>query len=147
MAKIFITGNVFVIKSTISLEKLKLLEKYRPEALKLKNEEGEAIFGVGTGSSNISKNGASFKEATLDEAKLACMTLPFPAGTENAKECVKDFLGLSFLNLQKVERGYEAALRGIEDDMALIEENIAFDSESGDDAGEFIDTESAGDDE
>lgn len=126
MAKIFIAGNVFVVQSSVQLEKLRLLEKYRPESLKLKDEDGNVVFVVGTGSGSINNIGVSFKDASHDEHKLACITLPVPFGTEDAKKYVADYVGLSFLNLQNIESRLEAALEDIEDDMAEILGSITY---------------------
>ena len=94
MAKIIIAGNVFVVTSSHSLESIKLLEKYRPDALILKDDKGEPVFKVGTGTNaSINKNGVCFNAATHDDQKLACMTFPIPPDTEDAKNYTTEFVG------------------------------------------------------
>ncbi len=123
-AKINIAGNVFVITSAYSLEQLKQVERYRPEALTLKDEDGNVTFAVGTGSSSFGKIGVSFNDTTYDEHKLACITLNIPNGTQDAKQYVADYVGMAFLKLQNIEARLSGVLEEIEDIEAEIRGNI-----------------------
>jgi len=125
MAKILVAGNVFVIQSDIQLEKLRKLEKYQPDALKIFDDNGSILFAVGTGSASISKIGISFSEASHDEKKLACVTQPIPTGTEDVKSYIADRIGHSFLNLQKIEAGIGNALIQVEKDLQAIMSSIS----------------------
>lgn len=130
MAKITIVGDAMVVTSTKTLENLKTLEKYRPKALRLyeTNDEGkrEEIFTVGTtkGTGSINQYGASFASSTHDEAKLATITLPIPAGTADAKEYAAEKIGVAITLLNKVEAQIDGALADVAADKAKVLENI-----------------------
>ena len=52
MAKIMVAGDAVVVTSDMKLEDIKLVKKYRPEALTLfegEGEEKEPVFKIGIG--------------------------------------------------------------------------------------------------
>ena len=125
MAKTTIAGNSFVITSEVSLADLETVQKYRPSALALIDEETkEAYFKVGIGASSANEHGISFGGVTNDEKKLATATLPIPSDTEDAKEYVLDKAGLALANLAKVEAGIATALADIKKERETIAANI-----------------------
>jgi hypothetical protein len=125
MAKVTIAGNSFVITSDIALSDLETVQKYRPSALALVDEETkETYFKVGIGSSSANDHGISFGGVTNDDKKLATATLPIPADVEDAKEYVLDKAGLALANLGKVEAGIKGALEDIKKERETIAANI-----------------------
>ncbi len=130
MARITIVGDALTVTSSKKLEDLKLLEEYRPKALRLTeaNADGkqEEIFRVSTttGKGSINQYGASFASATHDDAKLATITMEIPAGTEDAVEYAAKRYGLAVLLLNRVEAGVDAALEDIKSEMRDIRANI-----------------------
>lgn len=127
MAKITIAGEAVVITSSMKLEDLRKIAKYRPDALTLKGgEDGkEPIFCVcvtkGTGS--INNNGASFSSATHDDQKLATITM-MASEDGDIKEAVAEKYGVPVLNLNKLEATLPAVLAEIDAEKASILENI-----------------------
>ena len=117
MSKITIAGEAVVITSSMKLEDLKTIAKYRPDALTLKGgEDGkEPIFtiGVGAGAGDISKYGASFATESHDEKKLATITLSAVGATGDIKEYVADMIGSAKINLDKLEEKLPAVLEEI----------------------------------
>lgn len=106
MAKIVVAGNSLVVVSAVKLEDLKLVNKYRPEALVLKGGEDnkEEIFRVGVtecGAGEIGKFGVFFGGETHDEEKFATVTI-CNAGIAD-KEEIADKYGAALMNLNKVE--------------------------------------------
>lgn len=130
MAKITIAGDAVVITSSQKLDDIKMLEKYRPNALVLyeTNDSGkkEAVFKVGstTGKGEIGRYGASFASTTHDDDKLATITMAMPAGVTDAKKAVADMVGVAILNLNKVEEQFAAAIAEVAAEKAAIEANI-----------------------
>lgn len=127
MAKITIAGDAVVVTSALKLEDIKTVEKYRPQALVLMEEE-EPIFAICTtkGAGSINENGASFGRETHDANKFASITMIDIAGksSEEIKEKVADELGSAIINLNKLEAALPAVLEEIAADKALVMSNI-----------------------
>lgn len=128
MAKIVIAGDAVVITSSLKLEDIKTIQKYRPKELVLKGgEDGkEPIFAIGAGSGygNINEVGASFGGTTHDEEKLATITMVANAGTEDVKNWVADRLGGAIINLNKLEEKLPGVLAEITAQKATVMSNI-----------------------
>lgn len=131
MAKITIAGDAVVITSSMKLEDLKTIAKYRPKALNLRGgEDGkELIYSVAVGrdgsNGEINKNGAVFTSATHDDAKLATITM-YAAHTENdIKEVVADQIGAAIINLSKLEETLPAVLDEITAEKAAVMDSIS----------------------
>ena len=128
MANIIIAGDAAVVKSTMKLEDIKTIEKYRPKELILKGgEDGkEPIFAIGTtsGTGNINSVGASFGSETRDDDKLACITLIISGATGDVKDWVADRLGAAIINLNKLEQKLPAVLAEIAAEKAEVVSNI-----------------------
>ena len=107
MAKVIIAGDAIVTKSDITLEELKLVKKYRPNALKVMGgEDGkEVIFKVDvsekSSSGSINTYGATFAKA--DESGKAVITMVLPEGEKDAKTYAEDKIGVGILHLLAVE--------------------------------------------
>ena len=129
-AKIKVVGNVAVVESEAKLETIKKLQKYRPDSLRLyegtgkDKEEVFAICAAPKGNGSINAYGASFSTSTTTDGK-AIITLMIPEGTQNAKEWVKETVGVAILNLNKVEAQFAAANEEIDHELADIEANIS----------------------
>ena len=127
MSKVNIAGNSYVITSSVSMEDLETVAKYRPAALTLVDEESkETYFKVGVGTtSSVNDHGISFSGVTNDDRKLATATLPISPDIEGeAKDYVLDKAGLAIANLNKVEEGIAAVLEEIQSERDTIAENI-----------------------
>ena len=127
-AAIKIVGGVAVIESSLKLEDIKKLAKYRPAALSLfegtgKDKEEVFQIGAGRGYGSISTYGASFGSHTTTDGK-ATITIEIPEGTEDPKAYIADKVGVAILNLNKVEAQFEAANTEIDDEIAAINANI-----------------------
>lgn len=126
MAKISIAGQAVVVTSAMALEDIKTIKKYRPKALILKGgEDGkEPIFALGIGEGKINPVGASFNQATRDEAKLATLTMTTNFDGEDIVAFVTDTLGGALMNLNKLEETLPAVLAEINAEKATIQQNI-----------------------
>lgn len=126
MAKIVIAGQAIVVTSEMSLEDIKTIKKYRPDALVLKGgEDGkEPVFALSVGNGNINSVGASFCEETRDEAKKATLTMTTSYDGEDIEGFVTDKIGTAIINLNKLEATLPAVLEEIAAEKAAIKENI-----------------------
>jgi len=125
MAKIKVAGGAAALVSTLTLEELRLLEKYRPKALVLK-EGDEEVFRVSTCTEgSVTENGVCFAAATRDEAALAEVTLMIPAGVKDAKEFAVDAVGPAVLMLGKVEARAKTALEELKAELTQVRESVS----------------------
>lgn len=134
MATLKIVGDAVVLTSSAKLEDLKLLEKYKPDALRLykTNEDGkkEVVFTVKTttsGQGGINARGAIFGSAAHDGTGQATVTDRVPEGvtTENLREKIADLVGTGVISLNKVEEQIPAALEEVKAEKAAILESIS----------------------
>lgn len=127
MAKIKIAGNVAVIESEYDLKTLKTVEKYRPNALKLFEEESKTpYFVVGTSDKgSMNQFGIMFGDETKTEDKVACVTVDLPSGTGDIKDIVAEAFGCAIRNLNAVEAVIDEALDSIEADKQAVVDAIS----------------------
>lgn len=128
MAQIKVVGNAAVVSSALSLEQLKTVKKYRPEALVLKGgEDGkEKVFCIDvadSGNGSLNKYGATFAGESHDAAKLATITMMVePVG--DIKAHIVDKFGGAILKLNELESKLVAVLGSIAADKALAETSV-----------------------
>ena len=103
--RVQIIGNAFMVVSKLKLKTIKTLEKYKSNALCLKdysNDEEKEIFRIGTGkTASISKFGITFAEENKEG--FATATMLFPAGIKDKKQFIKDNYGKVLFLLNDVE--------------------------------------------
>lgn len=126
MAKIKVLGQAVVVTSSIKLEDIKKVKKYRPDALILKGgEDGkEQIFALGVGEGSVNKYGASFNRETRDNDKLATMTLTTSYDGEDIQEHVADELGEALVKLRAIEEKFPAIIAEVDAERAAIMADI-----------------------
>ena len=129
-AKATVIGNAMVITSSLKLEDLETIMKYRPEALTLvkKDEDGEKdpVFRIGLtedDAGTINKYGAVFSKTVDDEGK-ARLTMTF--GPDYTKEDLLDDLGPAILKLNELEEILGEQLEGIAADKEAAKNAIDF---------------------
>lgn len=129
MAKIVIAGNAVVVTSSLKLEDIKTIKKYRPKALVLMGGEDkkEPIFVMDTckDCGNITTYGAAFGCASHDDEKLATITMCMEEPQGDIKEWVADRLGGALMNLNKLEATLPDVLEEIKAEKAAVMENIS----------------------
>ena len=128
-ASIKVAGSACVIESAHTPAEIKLLEKFRPRSLCLyEGESGkkEEVFRVGTankGTGSINAYGATFGLQTSNAGK-ATITLMIPEGTTDPKKWAADTVGVSIINLNKVEAQFEAALAEVQAEQEAVNNTI-----------------------
>jgi len=123
MAKIKICGDAVVVTSSLKLEDIKKVEKYRPEALCLKGGEDNKdilfILGTTAGFGSINTMGAAFGREARDGSGCAQITMTTTA-VEDVAETVADELGAALGYLGKMEQALPAVIAEIDAERAAI---------------------------
>ena len=126
MAKITIAGRAVVVTSTLKLEDIKTVEKYRPKALSVYGgEDGkEELFAVKAGGHEcFTKYGICFADETRDD-KLATITLTTDYEGNDVEAFIADTFGASIIYLNKIEETLPAVLEEIAAERASVMSNI-----------------------
>lgn len=130
MAKINVIGDAVVVTSELKLEDIKLVKKYRPNALTLFEEidgQKEPVFAVTAaecGSGDINEYGASFGGETRDGEKHATITTILKGAPADLKEYLADKLGGPLMKLNKVEQQVPAVLAEIAAEKQAVMDQI-----------------------
>ena len=126
-AGITVAGQAVVITSSMTLDDIKTIGKYRPEKLQLKDAENkEVIFviSVSKGKGSINKYGAEFDSTTYNRDGKAVITLDMPAVNGSVEESVAEYVGAAILNLNKLEAQLPAVINEIVAEKAAIKASI-----------------------
>jgi len=127
MAHVAIAGNAVILTSTMKLEDIKTVEKYRPKALVLMGgEDGkEPIFKVGTGcAGSVNRYGITFSDATRGEnGGFATLTLTEEFDGDPA-EFVAEKYGVAIANLNALEETLGGALNCIAAEKRAVMDSI-----------------------
>ena len=128
MSKIKVAGDAVVITSSMKLDDLKTIEKYRPESLILKGgaDNKEPIFAITTKGryGNINSNGATFASESRDGEKLATITMCVDEFEGDIKEFIADNLGLAKSRLDALEETLPEVLSAIIEERTTIMDSI-----------------------
>lgn len=102
-----VVGNTFVLTSVVKVDDIKLLSKYNPEALIVRDENKKEIFRISyvEGKSSIAPFGVTFGTASLDGNGYAQVTKELVgANANNVKETVADIVAPAQAYLQALEQ-------------------------------------------
>jgi|GEM_PF-5293190 len=124
---ICIVGKTFAITLPITMKALKQIERYRPEALQLKDSDGGLKFRVASGiNGSITDFGVTFNDFTRDERKLAFMSVELNGDMENAREYIAaEYVG-ALLNLKNIISSFGMVADEIEDVMEEVKGYIRY---------------------
>lgn len=103
--KIAIAGDAFVITSDIKKKDFDLLKKYKPEALKIVDEDGNDVFSIeySEGNPSIAKFGVTFGGVTRNNSAKLTLTGIIPTNVADAREYVADTIGGVMANIKTIE--------------------------------------------
>ncbi len=128
MAKISVAGNAVVVTSSLKLEDIKKVAKYRPSALTLMGgEDGkEPIYAIEAvnGEGSINRNGASFGAETRTH-KLATLTMIAPRVDDEITEYIADYFGDSLDYLAALEASIPEVLAEIDESRQRVIDSIS----------------------
>lgn len=124
--KVTITGDALVVTSSLKVEDIKMLEKYSPESLNIKDEEGNDVFSIAykEGCPSISKYGVTFSGKSRDGKDLATITLQLPTEVANVKEFVADLIGSANNDLKTLETELPTIIKQLGDDRKALIDSI-----------------------
>lgn len=127
MAKVVAIGKALVVTSTVKLDEIETVKKYRPDSLVLyegEGEEKEPVFAIGTAKTgNIGKYGANFDGKNQAGFAQLTMFMNIPED-KDIKEVVADEIGGALLNLGKLEEKLPTVIEEIATEKAAIQSNI-----------------------
>ena len=96
----------YALTSTLTVEQIQLVEKYRPDALTIKDSEGNPVFAMNykEGKPSVSKFGITFGSAST-EGKLAQVTgdLDKVPADQKAGEYIADLVGAALEHINHLE--------------------------------------------
>lgn len=116
--KIVVFKNLrqYTLTSALKKEDVELVKKYRPDALKKKDAEGNDVFAISyvAGKSCLSTNGITFG-AVEDETNCLMLigTLPESVSLENSNEYIADVTGSAIASLLEIEAAIPAQIAEI----------------------------------
>lgn len=131
MAKLKITGKALVYESAITTENLKKVQKYRPEILKILDDDKNEIFRVSISDDSefgsTSKYGITFAgESTNGFAQVTELLCDVK---DNLKDYLVDKIGNLYKFLDEIEERVPAALEKIEAEREAILSAVEFEEE------------------
>lgn len=103
--RITITADAYAITSSMTVEEIKTLRKANPDALKIKDADGNEKFAVSysEGKPSINAFGVTFGGKSHDDNGFATITGIIPAGTSSPKDYVADLVAPVKTYLEQVE--------------------------------------------
>lgn len=116
-------SNVVILTSDIKFGDIELLERRKPSALMLLDDDGDPKFAIGTGDGSIGEFGIEFSGA--DRSGRATVTvdiIPDSDDEEAIKQEIVEELGGVFKNLMVIEDNLRDgnAIAAIEEDDAYL---------------------------
>ncbi len=130
MAKVVIAGSTVTVKSSVKLEDLRKVYRFKPDALTLYGgEEGkEPIFCIRPGTESltgsINKYGVEFACKPADDGSAIVALIPSCPESVTLKEFVVDNYGVILANLKELENSVPAIIQQIDEEREEISGNI-----------------------
>ena len=125
MSKVICVGNAVVLVSSMKFEDILKIKKYRPDALTVKDEDGNQVYAITAtcGNGAIGKYGAEFGGKPHDEDGFATITMLTDADGD-IKEYLVDTLGAAIKHINDIESKAADVIAEIDADRAAIAEAI-----------------------
>lgn len=113
----------YVLTSALKKEDLDLVKKYAPDALKIKDQDGNDIFGMSycEDRSSVSKIGVTFGGVNKEGCVIVVGDLPatLPAGVKPG-EYVADVVGAAIANITALEEKLPGVVKNIREQRAAL---------------------------
>lgn len=131
MAKLKLIGDVVVLQSEKKYSDYELVKKYKPEALIVRNEDGDAVFAV-----SVKENGGEitpysvvFDSKTRDGEGHAVISIPVAniprdLDADKTKEFICDRFYSIISNIEKVEAKISSVIEEITNERSTLMNNI-----------------------
>lgn len=125
--KLTIMTGAYALVSDIKVEDIVLLKKYNPEALKIKDKDGNEQFAIGynEGHPSVAPFGVTFGAKNLADGKATITkTLPAFDSTEKAKEYVAEEFGAVVAYLKQLEATVPDEAKKVRDERKALIDGI-----------------------
>lgn len=124
--KIIIAGTTVTFVSPHTLDQLRKVENYSPEALVLRDENNNPQFVLSAGQVGAIETAyATYADSTPDDNALACISMGLPCcGGKKATEVVADIYGPMVVKMNQIEGQIEKALHTVNDMLRQVESDI-----------------------
>lgn len=119
-----IAVDKLIVTSAYTLDEIKMIEKYKPEALKLVDEDKNLVFkyGVAKFEGSISDNGIMFDK--VDGDGKAAIVYDIPADADKRVDYVVDNLGVAIERIKEVEADLDDIIKDIKDAKDAVKQSI-----------------------
>ncbi len=126
--KLTIMTGAYALVSDIKVDDIVLLQKSNPDALKIKDKDGNDQFAISynEGKPSVAPFGVTFGAKNLTDGK-ATITKTLPAkfdSTEKAKEYVAEEFGAVVANLKQLESTVPEAAKKVRDEKKALIDGI-----------------------
>lgn len=122
--KIQVLGNSLVATSDIRKADYDLLKKHNPDALKIKDKDGNTTFTIGYGEHGyVNKSGVGFNGVSRDNDKHLTLTLDV-TGINDVKEYAADLFGAVIDSVAQVEKSVASEAEATSKKRAEFLENV-----------------------
>lgn len=121
MAKLKVLGDMIQIKIDLTESDYKKVTNYAPDALKVKDENGNEVFGISMGDAHWSKYGVAF--CNTDSNGKLFMTTENPVTEHNdpvaEKNAIKEKFAQTIFFLEMIEQNFA----NIKTELTAMEQN------------------------
>lgn len=128
MAKMKVMGDMIQLSTDLTKDEIERVKNFAPEALKLFDNEGNEIFGVGIGDASYSKYGICFCSETAEGKMFMTTNNPVTDHSDPAKEreeIVRYFAPI-INKLQVVEANIAAVRESLDAMEASVQDAVTF---------------------
>ena len=130
MATLKVLGDTIQIKLNVTEAEFNKVKNYAPDALKVKNDDGDEVFGISRGSAHWSKYGVAF--ANTDAAGKLFTTVTNPvedhSNPEAEKAAIKETFAQTLFFLGLIEQNFQAVKTEVDAMEQDAERNIVMES-------------------
>ena len=128
MAKFVVAGHTCILVSGVKMEDIRKVERFAPEILTLKDEDGNPVFKVTTdhcGEGTFSEFGVEFScTPDMNGYPIATLNVRGADDVEELKTIIAEEFGMVVTNLAKVEALIPQALEEINASIAAAKAKI-----------------------
>lgn len=128
MAKMKVMGDMIQLSTDLTKDELERVKNFAPEALKLFDNEGNEVFGVGIGDASYSKYGICFCSETAEGKMFMTTNNPVTDHSDPTKEreeIVRYFAPI-INKLQAVEANVAAVRESLDALEASVQDAVTF---------------------
>jgi hypothetical protein len=121
MAKLKVLGDMIQIKIELTESDFNKVKNYAPDALKIKNDDGDEVFGISMGDAHWSKYGVAFCNTDSDGKLFMTTNNPVVEHGDPAEELkiIKEKFAQTIFFLEMIEKNFDS----IKTELNAMEQN------------------------